>query len=95
VSSCVCLPASLCFSICLLNVKRRLNCYGKSNANLNMIPCIPFVCFDDHRQESSQYHWFMICNICITSLHAHNTNCLNIQNFDIKFEVVLYLFIIH
>jgi hypothetical protein len=42
-SSCVCLPASLCFSICLLNVERILNCYGKSNVNetngkSNMVP---------------------------------------------------------
>jgi hypothetical protein len=32
-SSCVCSSAALYFSICLLNVKEDLNCYGKSNAN--------------------------------------------------------------
>jgi hypothetical protein len=33
VSSCACLYVLIYFSIWLLNVKRRLNCYGKSNVN--------------------------------------------------------------
>jgi hypothetical protein len=33
VSSCACLSVLIYFSIWLLNVKRRLNCYSKSNVN--------------------------------------------------------------